>query len=242
MPGFRHKLLPLLAFVLLPALARAEPPTSPQQVQAEYRAFIKMGERVSRQEPELVSNPSFDQKFTLKYQRYGGSQEVTAFKLVFVVPANAVKLEQLAKTYVKYAKEASGLSEDLPVFVKNHISMITDAAYARKYQAKYHDVLGSLFPGADGALKEFQVFDCDYVTQPTDALWYTVHASRLLDRYGQTIFGKEWEEKRKALEAEHKIKSIEEMRALVEPLAAPSGQARSRSAPAENPAAAGSAH
>jgi hypothetical protein len=188
-----------------------------RKVTTEYKQFMAMAGRVARQEPELISNPTFDQKLTMKYQRYGGSQEVTQFKMIFSVAPSAVKLDRLAKAYLKYANEANSLSDELPVFVKNHLAMITDADYAASYKKRYEEVLKTLFPDSNGKLREFKVFDCDYVTQPTDGLWYTVHAMRLLDEYGTSLYGLAWETKRDALVREHKLRSMAEMQSLVAP-------------------------
>ncbi|MGZ3694429.1 MAG: hypothetical protein ACXWQO_09610 [Bdellovibrionota bacterium] len=215
-PLYLHgKIAAVLALlVCVPALAASD---SAKEVEAEYRQFIKMAGEVSRKEPELINQPNFDQKFTLRYQRYSGSQEAVPFKMIFSVAPESVKLEQIARAYVKYGKEASALSEQLLPFVREHVSMFTDTNYAASYSGRYNQVLQTLFPDESGKLKKFSVFDCDYTTQPTDAFWYQVHAMRILDHFGTALYGRAWEKKRDELMLKNKIHTVEEMRLAVEP-------------------------
>lgn len=206
----------LLFGILLFVSASAFAGEDVQTVLADYRAFSKMVTRVLHEEPTLVQNSNFDQRLTLKYQRYANSQDATQLRMIFSVAPGGVKLDQFAKVYAKYGKELTSLSDELPIYVRGHIAMITDADYAAKYRRHYAEVEKTIFTAADGKLAEFKVFDCDYTTQPTNALWYLEHSLELLDRYATALYGEAWETKREELRQKNQIRTPAEVRGAFE--------------------------
>jgi hypothetical protein len=198
--------------------SNSQQPFKSEEVKANARQFLAMATRVNNQETELPINSKFAsyQAWTLKYQKYAGSNEAGDFRRVFVVPSSVVTLAQLRAAYVKYGKEATTLSEELLPKVHEHISMFTEDRLKADYISKFRGVMDGLFPDDQGGLREFQVFDCDYTSQPMNAFWYTMHATRLLDQYGTALFGWKWHEAREELRQKQKIKTIDEMRKAIE--------------------------
>jgi len=219
MPSWQLLCFALTAFAGFepsPALAQDG---AAKEIQREVREFQRMVGRVLREEPELIYNPKLRsvQSWTHKYERYAGSAEAGDFRRVFVVPSATVTLPQLTSAYLKYAKEATKLSQELPSQVKEHVAMFTDDKYREDYRRKYNAVIASLFPDETGQLKEFKVESCDYITQPTDAFWFLFHATRFLDRYGSALFRDEWPKVRAELQQKHGLKPLDDLQKAVEP-------------------------
>ena len=192
-------------------------PTVKEVVQ-EARLFLLMADRVNHEEPTLISNSSFRgaQDWSLKYQRYAGSTEAGEFKRLFVVPSSAVSLKQLGNAFTKYGQGASLLSGELIPQVRGHLAQISDESYLTLYKTKYHGVLKTIFLDDNKKLQEFKVFDCDYTTQPTDALWYMIHAVQLIDDYGFALYGTEWIQLRDELRKKNQIKTISDIQRDIE--------------------------
>lgn len=209
-------LLALSIFVFSP-LAGAAMVKTTQEITLEARQFLRMANRVVQQEPTLYDDPQFAefQKLTMKYQRYITSQAAGDFRRLWVVPPNTLRLETVLKSYVKYAAEARDLSAQLVPFVEFHLSLLLDPQYGREYQEQYRQVLASLWPDPEDHLQEFIVFTCDYTTQPTDGLWFVVHAMRLSDELGESLFHEKWVDARNEMMRESQLLSLPEIKLRV---------------------------
>lgn len=213
-----------------------------KKVKDRVGQFLRMADKVAMSEIELPRSEKFSevQAWTLRYQKYPNSREAGDFRRLFVLPPKVVKLAQLQSAFVKYGKESTELAQNLIGNVNQHISMFTLEEKRKDYIGKYRRVLDTMFPNADSSLQEFSVFDCDYTSQPTNAFWYTMQATRFIDEYGESLYGEEWKKARDQLVDKHHIMSMKEMRSAVskdalldEPIKQDQVQSRStQSAPA----------
>ena len=118
----------------------------------------------------------------------------------------------LEKSYEKYGTIASELSKTYFGHITDHRAMFTDAAFDQAYMKRFNEALGSMFPDESGKLPEFRPLDCDYTSQPTNALWFSVNAMRLLDQYGIAIYGADWERRRNELEKSRQIDTFNQIK------------------------------
>lgn len=182
--------------------------------------FIKMADQINLHEPTLYPDDKFAdaQRWTLQYQRFVGDiRKSGEFRRIFLMPPKAVRFEQLEKAFVKYGAISSTLSDEIIPKVAEHRLMFTDEVEGELYAKKYNKVLATLLPESNGQIKRYQQFDCDYVTQPTNALWFSTNAMVLLDEYGTSLFGEKWTVRKKALMEKHKIKSLVEIHQILDP-------------------------
>lgn len=186
---------------------------------ARYREFIRKADWVNRVEPKLVYNPRFyqAQKLTLRYQGFAQGRLAQPFYRVFLRPAKNVQLSQVSDVFFQLSREASSLSQSLLPHVESHVALIEDLQYKKSYVARYNQILSSIFPRPDGALSDYKVFDCDYTSQPTNALWFMVNALIILDDYADVLFGEEWAVERRRILSTEGLLDVEQIRRIVSP-------------------------
>lgn len=181
--------------------------------------LLALATRVGLNEPFLYSVPQFasEQEWTLTYQGFVRSElNAGEFKRLFVLPAKAVRVDQIAKAYVKYAKIASRLVTEVFDHVELHRRMYVDIGDDKLYVTKFNSALATMLPDSEGDIVEFKQLDCDYVSQPTDALWFSANAMIVIDDYGQALFGARWEALREEARRAGGLLSREEIRQAVE--------------------------
>lgn len=186
----------------------------PKLAQIEIRSFFSKAQSIVYAEPHLISNSKFRefQAWTLSHQGYV-SKELSGgpLKLVYIY-SNASSLDRLEQAFAKYARDADIVSKDYKDHISLHRSMFTSASFDKSYMEKFHKALDTMFPNENGARLDFSQMDCDYTSQPTNKIWYAVNAMYLIDRFGLSIFGEKWLERKKKIQG---LPSIEEIQARV---------------------------
>ena len=174
------------------------------RIQCEGWSFRETAQKVAATEPFLHSSAQFAQfqSWTLANQLYI-PKNIDELARIFVVPPAAVRQDQLARTYGKFAATYTRLSQELPDHLALHRSMFTDLEHDREYMRKYDLAIRTLLP--EGQAGEYQPIDCDYMAQPLNALWFSLNAARLLDRYGLALFGDAWTAGRDQLLSEQRL-------------------------------------
>lgn len=176
--------------------------------------FLKEAQLVQAREPELYRNPQFQdfQAFTLDNQRYIARNQ-NELRRLYVVPPQAVRREVFAASYIKMAARYTGVLRALPEFLALHRSMFTDPEHDRQYMADYQQAFRDLAYDPSRERQAYRPLACDYMAQPVDALWFSWNAARLMDEYGDRIWGPAWRQERDRLLAEGDLMSPEQARA-----------------------------
>lgn len=74
----------------------------------------------------------------------------------------------------------------------------------------------SMLPRADGSFSDYRMHDCDYVSQPLNALWYALNVSMLIDEYAQAVFPETWPPVRERAARDKRLKPLDEYRRRLE--------------------------
>ena len=194
------------------ATLQGRTPEETAQLQAQCAGweFRTEASRVARTEPYLHSDARFAafQGWTLANQ-LTIQGHLPDLQRIFVVPPASVREDQLEKTYLQFATTYTRIQSELPEHLALHRSMFTDATHDVEYMRKFDLTVRTLSDGQGG----FQPFDCDYIAQPLNAIWFSLQSAKLLDAYGTTLWGAEWAARRDRLLADHGLKTPAEIEA-----------------------------
>lgn len=172
---------------------------------AQCRAwnFRSAAEVVHRNEPYLYPNPAFRdfQRFTLRYQRYIGANRNAFARQLFGSP-RSLHRATFEKVYRGFVLDAATLWAALPDHVALHRSMFTHAEQDRRWSGKLDLAYRTMVQVDAPAVPPYRWHDCDYLSQPLNALYFALNAALHLDRYAAAGWGAEWGARRAAIHSE----------------------------------------
>lgn len=159
-----------------------------------WRGFLAEAREHARFEHVLPPNSDREilrlQKWTKGYEGYTAKQ-ANSGPLVQYYYRRGLKrdpeLSELRDLYAVFYKKAA---QEIPVLLHQfaiHRGMILDPVYAEDYGRRFQTTLRSIVSG------RYQAFDCDYLNQPTNALYFDLNALRVIEDLGRARFGACWD-------------------------------------------------
>jgi hypothetical protein len=171
--------------------------------------FVKESAKIKRAQPylymsEFVAADNNIVSFTRKYQGYPG--KIRLIRNLLTTPG--MQMFYYKNTYKQVAKALSDIWSRFPENISFHVNENGDPDNQKRWIELTKRSMDGMMP--DGyypgmVFPKYQLHDCDYITQPLNALRYLLNGLFLLDQAALCRFGDSWTNYRNQVNSKFKI-------------------------------------